>query len=91
MLSLQVHYGLAIDPLQLDVCPIIIWLVIFCVTRLEDEGFDVVGLEYMNGPVFKISYMAVIEEYLWIDIFCSTDCLEMNRWRHPYIPVHIPR
>ena len=91
ILSLSVHSGLAIDPLQLEVWPIIIWLVISRVTSLEDEGFDVVGAEYMNGPVVKMAVMAIIEEDLWIELVFSKGSLEMHHCLHPTTPVHIPR
>ena len=62
MLSLPDHTELAIYPLQIEVCPINIWLSIYLFTCLQDEGFDVVGAEYMNGPVVKMADMAIIEE-----------------------------
>ena len=68
MLPLLVHFGLAIYPLQLEVCGIIIILVIFRVTRIDDEGFYEVGAEYTNGPVVKISVMDIIAYYLWIEL-----------------------
>ena len=61
MMSLPVHYGLDIDILQLEVWTIIIWLVIYWVTRLEEGGFDVTVVEYMNGPLVKMSAMVTIE------------------------------
>ena len=51
VLSLPVHSGLAIDPLQLEFWPIIMCMVISWVTHLEEKGFDVVLVEYMNGSV----------------------------------------
>ena len=60
MLFLPVHYGLAIEPLQLEVWPIIIWLVIYRVTRLEYEGFDAVGEESMNRTVKTIAAMEIM-------------------------------
>ena len=59
MPSLLVQYGLDIEILWLEVSTIIIWLVIYCVTRLEDEGFDVVGELYINGPLVKMSAMEI--------------------------------
>ena len=59
MMSLPVHYDLDIEILQLEVWTIIIWLVIYWVTRLEDEGFDVVGELYINGPLVKMSAMEI--------------------------------
>ena len=51
MMSLPVDFVLAIDPLQLEFWPIIMCMVIFWVTHLEEKGFDVVLVEYMNGSV----------------------------------------
>ena len=45
-----------------------IWLVISLVTRLEEEGFNVVGEEYINGPVVEMDTMDIIEEDPWIDL-----------------------
>ena len=85
---LPVHYGSwAIDPLQIYVWPIIIWLVISSVPRLLYEGFDTVITEFINGPTVKMAVMAIIEEDLWIDIFCSTDIIEINNCLRPTIPV----
>ena len=61
MLSLPVHFGLDKEPLQLEVWSVIIWLVIYWVTRLEEGGFDVTVVEYMNGPLVKMSAMVTIE------------------------------
>ena len=91
MLYPPVHSILAIETLQIEVFSIIICPVISWVTYLEEEGFGVVGMEYINGPVVKISGIAIIEEDLWIELVWSTYSLEMYHCLHPTIPVHIPR
>ena len=50
-----------------------------------------VGSEYITVPLVKISVMAIVEEYLWIELVCPTYILETNHFLHPSIPVHIPR
>ena len=91
MLSLPVHYGLAIELLNIEVWTIIIWMVISWVTWPEGEGFDMVGAEYRNLPVVKMTVMAIIEEDLWINLVWSTDFLEMHHCLHIAIHVHIFR
>ena len=51
MLSLPFHFCCAVISLQLEVGPIIIWLVVGRVVGLEDKWGDVVGSENMCGPI----------------------------------------
>ena len=38
-----------------------------------------------------MAYMAIIEEELWIELVCSTYCIEMHHCLCLAIPAHIPR
>ena len=51
MLSLPFHFFYAVISLQLEVGPIIIWLVVGGVTILEYKWVYVVGLENIYGPI----------------------------------------
>ena len=66
MLSLPFHFCYAVIYLQLQVGPVIIWLVVGGVACLEDKWGDVVGSEKMCGPIIKVAVIAVKEEDLWI-------------------------
>ena len=43
----------------------------------------------MNGKIAKISFMAIIEEDLRIELVLSTYILEMHYLLHPDIPIRI--
>ena len=77
--------------LQLEVGPIIIWLVIGGVTCLQDKWGDVVGSQNMCGPIIKVAVMAVKEEDLGVNLARSTGPTEETHCLHPAIPVHISR
>ena len=68
MLFLPFHFFNAIISLQLEVGPVIIWLVVGGVACLEDKYGDVVGSEKMCGPIIKVSVMAVKKEDLWVQL-----------------------
>ena len=73
ILCLPVHSVLNVDLLYIEVWTIIIWLFISWVTRIDDEGFDLVKAKYMTGAVVKMAVMAIIEEDLWIENVWSKD------------------
>ena len=64
MLSLPFHFCCAVISLQLEIGPIIIWLVVGRVAGLEDKWGDVVGSENMRGPIIEVAIMDVKEEDL---------------------------
>ena len=61
ILSLPYHFCYAIISLQLEVGPIIIWMVVGGVASLEDKWGDVVGSDNMYGPIILVSVMAIKE------------------------------
>ena len=58
MLSLPFRFCHAVIYHQLEVGPIIIWLVIGGVTCLQDKWGDMVGLNNMCGPIIEVDVMA---------------------------------
>ena len=91
MLSLLFHFCYGVIYLQLQVGPIIIWLVVGGVTGLEDKWGDVVVSEKMFGPIIKVVVMAFQEEDLGIELDRSTGPTEETHCLHPAIHVHISR
>ena len=89
MLYLPFHFCYAVIYLQLEVGPIIIWLVVGGVACLEDKLGDVVGSYKMCGRFTKVTVMDVKEEDLGVHIASSTGPTEETRCLHPAIPVHI--
>ena len=61
MLSLTFRFCCAVISLQLEVGPIIIWLVIGGFTCLQDKWVDVVVSHNMCGPITEVAVMAVKE------------------------------
>ena len=59
MLYLPFKFCYAVISLQIEVAPIIIWLVIGGVSRFEDNCGDVVGSDNMCGPIIKVAVMDV--------------------------------
>ena len=59
MLSLTFRFCCAVISLQLEVGPIIIWMVVGGVSYLEDKWGYVVGLVKMCGPIIKVAVMDV--------------------------------
>ena len=55
MLSLPFRFCYAVISLQLEVGPIIIWLVVGGVTCLQDKWGDVVGSKNMCGPIIEVA------------------------------------
>ena len=66
MMSLPFDFFYAVISLQLEVGPIIIWLVVGGVACLEDKWGYVVGSQNMCGPIIGVDFMAVKEEDMWI-------------------------
>ena len=66
MLSLPFRFCYVVISLQLEVGPIIIWLVIGGFTCLQDKWGYVVVSKNMCGPIIEVAVMAVKEEDLWI-------------------------
>ena len=91
MLSLPFHFFYAVIYLQLQVGPIITWLVVGGAACLEDKWGDVVGLEKMCGPIIELAVMDVKEENLGVDISISTGSTEETHCLHLAIPFHISR
>ena len=91
ILYLTFQFCYAIIPLQLEVRPIIIWLVVGGVASLEDKWGDVVGSENMCGPMIKVAVVSVKEEDLLVELYSSRGPTEEIHFLHPDIPVHIPR
>ena len=89
MMSLSFHFCYAVISLQLEVGPIIIWLVIGGVARLEDKWGDVVGSQNMCGPIIGVAYMFVKEEDLGVDLASYTGPTEETNCLHTATPVHI--
>ena len=63
-ISLPFQFCYAVISLQLEVGPIINWLVAGGVTCLEDKWGYVVGSQNMCGSIIKVAVMAVKEEDL---------------------------
>ena len=61
MLSLSFHFCDAVISIQIQVGPVIIWLVIGGVACHMDKCGDVVGLEKMGGPIIKVDFIVVKE------------------------------
>ena len=89
MMSLPFNFCYAATSLQLDVGPIIIWLVICGVACLEDKWGDVVESKNMCGTIIKVAIVAVKEEDMGVHLARSTGPTEENHCLHPAIPVHI--
>ena len=91
MLSLPYNFFYAVISLQIEVRPIIIWLVIGGVACLEDKWGDVVGSQNMCGPIIEVDVVAVKEEDLGVHLARSTGPTEETHCLHPAIPIHIYR
>ena len=91
ILYLQFHLCYAVISLQLEVGPIIIWLVIGGVTCLQDKWGYVVGLQNMCGTIIEVAVMAVKEEELGVHLARSTVATEETHCLHQAIPIHISR
>ena len=89
VLSLSFRFCYAAISLQLEVGPIIIWLVVGGVAGLEDKWGDVVGSQNMCGPIIEVADVAIKEEDTEIDLASSTGPTEETHCLHPAIPVHI--
>ena len=89
MLSLSFDSCSAVIYLQLQVGPIIIWLVIGGVACLEDKWGYVVGSHNMCGPIIEVAFMSVKEDGLGVHLASSTGPTEETRCLHTDIPVHI--
>ena len=90
-MSLPFHFCYSVIYLQIEVGPIIIWLVIGGVACLEDKWGYVVVSDNMCGTIIEVSAMAVKEEDLWVQLSSSTGPTEETYCLHPDIPDHIPR
>ena len=91
VLSLTFHFFSAVISLQLEVGPIIIWLVVVLDACLEDTWVDVVGSHNMCGTIIEVSFMDVKEEDLGGHLASSIGPTEETHCLHPAIPVHISR
>ena len=91
MMSLLFHFCYAVISLQIDVEPIIIWLVISGVDGLEDKWGDVVVLEKICGLIIKIAIMEIKKEDLCTEIDIYVGPTEENPFLDPSNPVHISR
>ena len=91
MLSLPFRFCYAVISLQLEVGPIIIWLIIYGVTCLQDKWGDVVGLKNICGPIIKVAVIAVKEEDLGVHLARYTDARKETHCLHLDIPIHISR
>ena len=89
MLYLPFHFFRAVISLQLQVGPVIIWLIDGGVACLEDKWGDVVVSKKMCGPIIEVAFMAIKEEDLGGDIGSSTGPTEDTHCLRPSIPVHI--
>ena len=59
MLSLPFQFCYAVISLQIEVGPIIIWMIADGVTCPEDKWVGVVGSDKMCGPIIEVAVMAV--------------------------------
>ena len=91
VLSLPFHFCSAVISIQLEVGPIIIWLVVSRDACLEDTWVDVVGSQNMCGTIIEVSFMAVKYEDLGVNLASSTGPTEETHCLHPATPVHISR
>ena len=91
MLSMSFKFCYTAISLQLEVGPVIIWLVIGGVAGLKDKWGDVVGLEKICCPFIKLAVMAAKEEDLWIELARSTGTTEETHCLNQAIPVYIYR
>ena len=91
MLSLIFHFFYAVISLQLQVGPVIIWLVVGGVDCLEDKWRYVVVLKNMCGPITEVDVMAVKEEDPGVELASSTGHTEDTHCLHPALPIHISR
>ena len=89
MLSLPFRFFYAVISLQLEVGPIIIWMVVCGVACLKDKWGDVVGSDNMRGPFIELEIMAVKEEDLGVELASSTGPIEETHFLCPAIPIHI--
>ena len=89
VLSPSFHFCYDVISLQLQVGPVIIWLVVGGVTGLEDKLGDVVVSEKMFVPIVKVAVMAFKEEELGIEIDSSTGTTEDTHFLYPATPVHV--
>ena len=89
MLSIPYQLFYAVISIQPQVGPVIICLVVFGVTYLEDKWGDVVGSEKMCGPFIGVAVMAIKEEDLGVELASSTGPTEDTHSLHPAIHVHI--
>ena len=91
MLSLPFRFCYALISIQLEVGPIIIWLVIGGFTCLQDKWGDVVGLQNICGPITEVAVTAVKEEDLGVHLARSTGARRDTHCLHLAIPIHISR
>ena len=91
MLYMTFNFCYAVISLQLQVGPIIIWLVVGGVACLEDKWGDMVGSEKMCVPIIEVAVMDAKEEDLGVYLASSTGPTEETHCIHPSIPVHISR
>ena len=89
IMCLPFHFCYAVISLQLQVGPVVIWMVLGGVACLEDKWGDVVGSQNMFGPIIEVAVMAIKEEDLGDDLASSTGPTEETHCLHPDIPVHI--
>ena len=89
MLSLLFHFFYAVIYLQLQIGPVIIWLVVGGVACLEDKWVYVVVSDNMCGPIIEVAIMDVKEDDLGFDLSSSTGPTEETHCLHPDIPGHI--
>ena len=68
-IPLPVDSFLNIQPLQLQVWPILIGMIIYRFTHFKDEILDVVILKDVSFPVIKMYIKTIIEEHLGIDSY----------------------
>ena len=66
MLSRTVHSCINIHILELHFWTVIIWLVMHIITCLEYEQLGVLFMKYVQFPIIKITFMAIIEEHLGV-------------------------
>ena len=69
MLSLIFHFLCGAISLQIEVRPIIIWLIAGGVSVLGYKWIYVVVSDNMCVPIIEVSIMEVKKEDLWIDIY----------------------
>ena len=89
VLSMQFQLCYAIISLQLDVGPIIIWLVVGGVFGIEDKWGVVVKLEKICCPIINIAVMAVKKEDPLIELARSTGTTTKSHYLCPSTTVNI--